>query len=191
MICRHTETYFDDYIEGKLNPQDKTRLEEHLRDCSECREYVEQEKELMQLLKTVPLADPGEAYWQHLENSIFTRTISQPEVETGKSEYIFAHPIKAMRRYILPVAAVIILLIISLALVESHFSSWPLSARWQNQKAYNATLIGNYNTTILIEQPRSEIESDLLGSLILSAPGSAIHNLAVLEQLSNLKPEAN
>lgn len=42
MTCRELVEVVSDYLEGRLPAGDKRRLEEHLRDCPYCVEYIEQ-----------------------------------------------------------------------------------------------------------------------------------------------------
>jgi anti-sigma factor RsiW len=42
MTCRELVELVTDYLEDRLEEGDRRRFDEHLRECPDCREYVEQ-----------------------------------------------------------------------------------------------------------------------------------------------------
>jgi mycothiol system anti-sigma-R factor len=50
MTCQHIEEYLSSYMDGELEGNEKTEIEEHLTACSLCRGRVEEEKKTKELL---------------------------------------------------------------------------------------------------------------------------------------------
>lgn len=47
MSKAHTKKYFLDWLEGKLNPQEMDKVEQHLRSCADCRTYFDKMKMML------------------------------------------------------------------------------------------------------------------------------------------------
>jgi anti-sigma factor RsiW len=50
MSCRELVELVTDYLEGGLSHDERSRLEEHLRECRYCVEYVEQMRQTIEAL---------------------------------------------------------------------------------------------------------------------------------------------
>jgi hypothetical protein len=183
MNCRQTQFLWNDYLSGDLPPEDKLRLEEHLKKCPSCREFTEEEKKLSALLRGFPVADPGEPYWQSLESSILSKTTANEANQNQHAEYAPAHSFRTVTRLLLPAAAAIILLLVSLSLIGNKDIMTPSIDKWGRQYSYNSNLIGNHTYVTSISIPENLPNSGTSTSLILSSPGSAGYNLIILNQL--------
>lgn len=53
MNCRQARNLIEPYIVGDLNPELADQLEQHLKQCAECRRYYEEQRRLVTLLKRV------------------------------------------------------------------------------------------------------------------------------------------
>ena len=54
MACRELVELVTDYLEGRLPPADRERLEAHLAECDACTTYVEQMRETLAALGRIP-----------------------------------------------------------------------------------------------------------------------------------------
>jgi anti-sigma factor RsiW len=55
MPCQQVVEVITGYLEGSLGRRDRRRFEKHLRGCDACERYLEQMRETLDLLGTVPL----------------------------------------------------------------------------------------------------------------------------------------
>ena len=85
MPYHQIKTYIDDYIDGKLPPDEKERFEKLLESDTESRRMYEHEKMIRTLLKKSTIPDPGDKYWKNLEDRILDRTITRSAENTGNS----------------------------------------------------------------------------------------------------------
>lgn len=53
--CQQVVELVTDYLEGSLGWRDRRRFEKHLKACVACGRYIEQMRETLDLLGTVPL----------------------------------------------------------------------------------------------------------------------------------------
>jgi predicted anti-sigma-YlaC factor YlaD len=53
MTCRELVELVTDYLEGRLEAGEHRRFDEHLGECPDCREYVEQMRQTVRALGTV------------------------------------------------------------------------------------------------------------------------------------------
>jgi anti-sigma factor RsiW len=53
MTCRELVELVTDYLEDRLGEGDRRRFDEHLGECPDCREYVEQMRQTVRALGTV------------------------------------------------------------------------------------------------------------------------------------------
>ena len=54
LACRELVELVTDYLEGALGRRTRRRVEQHLAECEGCRRYVDQMRETLGLLGTVP-----------------------------------------------------------------------------------------------------------------------------------------
>ena len=55
LTCQQVVELVTDYLEGSLGRRDRRRFEKHLRACDACSRYIEQMRETLDLLGTVPV----------------------------------------------------------------------------------------------------------------------------------------
>jgi predicted anti-sigma-YlaC factor YlaD len=55
LTCQQVVELVSDYLEGSLGWWDRRRVEKHLRACVACSRYIDQMRETLDLLGTVPL----------------------------------------------------------------------------------------------------------------------------------------
>jgi predicted anti-sigma-YlaC factor YlaD len=53
--CQQVVELVTDYLEGSLGWRDRRRIEKHLRACEACGRYIDQMRETLDLLGTVPV----------------------------------------------------------------------------------------------------------------------------------------
>lgn len=184
MACQKISYYLDDFLSGRLHPAERGEMEKHVATCSECKELLEQDKKLLAILKFSATPDPGEEYWLNLEKSILSRTVdSQPT--TGIQEREFSR--KTAWRYIPALAAVIILLMISISSNTRLAGNQSARDEMAMQYVYDAGIIGSYHYESSRSENAVELLPDLIEAIPLSAPGSAGYNLMIIMQLQTPK----
>jgi len=57
LVCRQAVALMTDYLEGRLNPRDLARLEQHLAACPHCSEYLAQIRATIDVLGRVEPED--------------------------------------------------------------------------------------------------------------------------------------
>ena len=60
LVCREAVALMTDYLEGRLNPRDRARLEGHLAACPHCSEYLAQMRAPIDALGRVDVDDSAE-----------------------------------------------------------------------------------------------------------------------------------
>ncbi len=61
LSCQQVVDLVTDYLEGALEPAERDDVEDHLRICEACVEYLDQMRVTLSLLGTVPLATLSDA----------------------------------------------------------------------------------------------------------------------------------
>ena len=56
MPCREVVELVTDYLEDRLSPRDRARVEAHLAECDDCETYVEQMRQTIRVLGRLPEA---------------------------------------------------------------------------------------------------------------------------------------
>jgi anti-sigma factor RsiW len=56
MPCRELVELVTDYLEDRLSPRDRARVEAHLAECDDCETYVEQMRQTIRVLGRLPEA---------------------------------------------------------------------------------------------------------------------------------------
>jgi hypothetical protein len=103
MNCQTSHYFFDDYLSGNLSDEDKNGLETHLKNCPDCRASLKLEEAWLKTIAEDGVSDPGEGYWNKLEDQILKRTTGAADNE--KIIDISENPIRRMFKYLIPVAA--------------------------------------------------------------------------------------
>jgi len=165
MDCREILTNIDSYLTGRLDDETRRRFERHLEKCEKCRIRVENDRLLVDLMSRDNIPDPGESYWDHLENSILSRTIdSYPEIPSNKQKTKSSHKITV---YLVPLAASIALMLLSFADIDVGPS--------QTMRADVSNI--NNNQAVSVIQP--SVIPEIMGSIIMSPPGSPLRTLSI------------
>jgi hypothetical protein len=161
MPCRHIQTHLDDYLEGTLDFREKERFDEHFGICSECREILKQEKSLLNLLKSSSPPDPGESYWGMLEDLVISRTIIDEKANNLPEISLITKPADLLQRYLIPLAASILLLFGSLTF--SGFDKNPIL--FANQSSDYENYYASYEN-------EGSGDSYIFTAIVSTSPGS-------------------
>jgi len=180
MNCSRTIEYFDDYLAGRLSDSDRAQLEEHLQSCADCRLELEKESALIDILRKETIPDPGDLYWERLEQIILNRTFDHAPAEVEE-------PIRPARKianpvllYLLPLAASIAIFVFSM----SDSDLWPFKSRQVKPVADTESLeMIKKDESIYL---RINQDSELLGSIMMAPPGSIGGHLIIGQVGSNL-----
>ncbi len=162
MNCLELEVYIDDYMTGRLGGSDVILVEEHLKSCESCRKRVNVDRRISEILKDDKISDPGDKYWEYLENSVLSSIIDEPEIslKVDKKE---KWPV--LFRLLIPAAAVLLLFFIAQSDIIYDI------------KKPDKRLTHYFADTELTDKnmvfQKEQLETNLLSSIILSAPGSA------------------
>lgn len=88
--CSETELLIDEYLEGMIQLKDKEQMDEHMKDCSDCREYMKENEQLIKNLKLQGDENPymttvnKNEYWNKIEKQIdFNRHVKMSEEAAG------------------------------------------------------------------------------------------------------------
>jgi len=165
MNCHQAGELFDDYISGSMDEVILRSFLEHLDSCSDCRQAIEEEKKLLDILHEEEIPDPGENYWKELESAIINRIGRQPS-DTAPTVYRHVQPAHSSWLYLIPLAASIMILIASINNLGLRSGS-PLQA--DGSVAHTVIFSSGAMDGFLMAD---EIRSELLGSIVMSPPGS-------------------
>jgi hypothetical protein len=179
MNCFEARIYFDDYIANRLHTDNRNRLEKHLNNCPACKDELDQQKVLIDLLQMEKIPDPGEEYWNSLETNILSETINKSMADKKVPEYLILRPAKTIYKYIASLAAVFLIFVISVLGFTGEIGP-SLSGR-----------ANEFNPIVTIADLESspklmgKLKSNLMGSIMLSPPGSFGRHGIILSQINN------
>ncbi len=90
MSCTHINEKLDDYMDGALGDAEIASLDEHIESCDSCRQTVESEQRLRELLKDYPVPAPDPAYFaralgkaSHVSTLVNTKSQRNRWIMTG------------------------------------------------------------------------------------------------------------
>ena len=90
MSCTHINEKLDDYMDGALGDAEIASLNEHIESCDSCRQTVESEHSLRELLKDYPAPAPDAAYFaraldkaSHVSTLVNTKSDRNRWIMTG------------------------------------------------------------------------------------------------------------
>ena len=63
MKCALFHKMIGDRLDGMIRPQDRARLEDHLKSCPECRELAADFQKIAAEARALPQEDPAEELW--------------------------------------------------------------------------------------------------------------------------------
>ncbi|RZB33440.1 MAG: hypothetical protein SRB2_03993 [Desulfobacteraceae bacterium Eth-SRB2] len=172
MNCKRIKKRFlMDYIEGNLEPDQKTLVENHLVNCPQCREHFEEIQRIEHLLKSYAVPNPGEAFWDRLSSGIYLRI--NTEKPTQKTRWEILHDWMSWKR--LAYTAIPILLILLVLFPAYHFYQSHFLKLTHQENVLTVEEIGNGFSLIeecLIQLPANQLEDLLqkMAGLILLNP---------------------
>jgi anti-sigma factor RsiW len=73
MACEEIGHTLMAYIDGELDGEEKTRMENHLAECAECAEEVRAYEEVRDLAKQLRLREPPPEFWDEYPKGVFDR----------------------------------------------------------------------------------------------------------------------
>jgi len=84
MTCQNYKDLMMGYLDDELDDEQTRAFEEHLKDCPQCREELEQFRQLKKITDEVTLAEPEDRIWQQYWGGIYNR------IERGIGWIIFS-----------------------------------------------------------------------------------------------------
>ncbi|HHI03418.1 MAG: hypothetical protein DRP51_08650 [Candidatus Zixiibacteriota bacterium] len=165
MLCRHVQSYLDDYILSQIDKELADKIDNHLKECLDCQKRLEGNKQLFTVLKSLPTPDPGDYYWQQMEDSILAATVGENRQNSKLPEQAKTGPIGLMQRYLIPLTATFLLFLGSL-----YFAN-PV----QNPILSGVSAIDSSSSYIMAEKSEEisdRSDSHIFTAIVASAPGS-------------------
>jgi len=179
MNCYEARFCFDDYIANRLRPNDLNRLEKHLNNCPTCKDELDQQKILMDLLQMEKIPDPGKEYWDNLKINILSKTIGEQSITEKVHENVIVRPVKTIYKYVTSLAAVFLIFVISVL----GFASGIEPSLSNGADEFNPAIeIVDLKSS---PQLRNKNKSNLISSIMLSPPGSFGRHGVILSRISN------
>jgi anti-sigma factor RsiW len=130
------------FIDGEAGPEDSRQVERHLQSCPACQRYVQQQKELAQLLRQEVSLARQAVDFQRLEEQIFGKTAKRPAP---------GHPVRQWLlswKLMLPVAATAaLILLFSTSLFDPPAPPGP--------SAIIKSFTGRVSSVMILETPQS------------------------------------
>jgi hypothetical protein len=168
MNCKRIKKQFlTDYVEGNLEPDQKTPVEDHLANCPQCREHFREIQRIASLLKAYTVSDPGEAFWDGLSSRIYSRVNSEKLAQDGLWNILQERMTWKRLVYTATPILLIFLLFPAYHLYQSHFLKLT-----HQENVLTVEEIGNGLSLIeerLIQLPANQLEEFLqkMAGLIL------------------------
>jgi hypothetical protein len=162
MTCREIQLYLDDYLTNRLRPDFRTQIDEHLKSCEVCRVELEQTRIVMDMLAADKMPDPGDKYWDDVENDIMSKTFDKVESPVHKEP---SRPVITFIKYAVSLAAVLAIFALSVVVSESGNKSVA-------EKNQDEIQMVSVSVSEIVTIDKGEIESELISSILLSTPGS-------------------
>lgn len=81
MTHRHPTNLLEAYIDGDLTPAEAASIQETIAACAECRTTYDELRRLKEVLGQTKTPDPGEQYWQEVDELIRAKTIDREPVQ--------------------------------------------------------------------------------------------------------------
>jgi hypothetical protein len=169
MNCEDVKKYIDDFVAGELTANQKAKIEKHLKHCEKCRVEIEFEDSWLELLRSDKIPDPGEIYWNTLEDNILSRTVDSQIDEFTENEETESRRLLTFFRYAIPLAASIILLIVALGTNEISIYQPEFSSITYKQVVYDASIL---NEKPYLNINRGINKTGILCTIMTSPPGS-------------------
>ncbi len=158
MNCKTIKKRFlTDYVEGNLELDQKTLVEDHLANCLQCREHFGEIQRIASLLKSYTVADPGEVFWDGLTSKIYSRVNKKKPAQ--KKPWEILQEWMTWKRLVYtatPVLLILLLLFPAHHFYQSHFSEFT-----SQENVLTVEEIGNEFLLIdeyLIQMPANQLE---------------------------------
>ena len=165
MFCRQVQSHLDDYILNQIDEELIDQIDNHLKECLDCQKQLKTNRQLISTLKSITAPDPGDYYWQQMENSILSRTFGENKEESKPPNQDTAGPISIIQKYLIPLAASFILLFGSII-----FSNSIINPIQSVSREVNSSSLFNMegNSTEISNNSNSQLFMDI----VATAPGS-------------------
>ncbi len=164
MFCRQVQSHLDDYILDRIDKELFDQIDNHLKECLNCQKHLAKNKQLIVALKSLPTPDPGDHYWQQMEDSILSRVGKQTDISSEDLVHTSDSRLTSVSRYLIPLAASILLLLGSL-LSDEFDSDLNMSSKRNVDYTISSQMYGHQNET-------SYSELTAFTALFIGIPGS-------------------
>jgi len=189
MTCREVVSRLDDLADGELSATETARLNQHLNQCPDCREFYEQTMHLKEILRNASCPLPGQDYWNQTTAKIMARTT---DAEPRDPEVLsFARKQKqdrnALFRAILSVAASITILFLAIYVGSTQQQQLAEIGNSNNRAIATAdvwNVTGTDNTPVFTELDRQRLTR---GLMLMGSPGV----LGRFSRLPDLLPDVD
>ncbi|RJP60848.1 MAG: zf-HC2 domain-containing protein [Candidatus Auribacter fodinae] len=142
MDCSKYTYYISEYIDDRLDIGMSRKVENHLKECEQCKKLKDNLLELKDLMHIKSYEKPKGDYFEHLESKIKQRIIAQDIVSIRESVFtFFTQPSWSMT------AALLILLSVSLTLNFFNYRDNIIAARADNEPVQSASVQQSLNGT--------------------------------------------
>ncbi len=165
MFCRQVQSHLDDYILNQIDKEIFDQIDNHLKECLDCQKQLKTNRQLILELQSITTPDPGDYYWQQMEESILARTFSGDNEKAELPGRVKAEPMSIINRYLIPLAASFVLL----------FGAIMLSNSIQNRTQFSSQATSGSSPYILAEnnaELSEKSDSQIFTAIVAAAPGS-------------------
>lgn len=118
MRCKQIHTQLIEYLEDALDARSREQIDHHLHQCPTCREELQAFKATIEMLQTVPVQEPPDAFWTGFTSEVMgkIREMETPQASSWAWAWRFLSP---QFRWV-AIAVTIALVFIGAALVYSR-----------------------------------------------------------------------
>ncbi|MFW6129482.1 MAG: anti-sigma factor family protein [Candidatus Aminicenantaceae bacterium] len=76
MRCKKAKKLISDYIDGELDSSQRSSLEEHLKECEECRKFMEDTQRIAHTAQELEAGSPSPYVWTRIKQGVEAKTPS-------------------------------------------------------------------------------------------------------------------
>ena len=158
-----------DYMEGNLEPDQKTLVEVHLLNCLQCREHFQEIQCIGYFLKSYTVSEPEEAFWDKLSSRIYSRV--NTEKPTQRKPWDILQDWMTWKRLMYTAAPILLILLVLFPIY--HFYQSHFLKLTHQENVLTVEEIGNgffLIEELLIQMPVNQLEEFLqkMAGLILN-----------------------